>query len=92
MQNKNFNNLYKSCLWLQFQYEMSHKKTFTKKATVFFGFQVWDFNISNIFYKIQNHKNEQLKPKFHSSKEIFSFTALVSHFVSVASGHCCLPV
>ena len=42
-----------SCLWKQFQGETLHQKTLTKKALDCFWFQVGDFNISDIFYKIQ---------------------------------------
>ena len=56
MQNKNFNNLYKSCLWLQFQYEISHKKTFTKKATVFFGFKFEISTFQTFFTKFKTIK------------------------------------
>ena len=45
--------LYMSCLWKQFMDEMLHQKTLAKKAPIVFGFQVWDLNISDIFYKSQ---------------------------------------
>ena len=56
MKNKHFNRLYMSCLWLQFQDKMIHKKTFTKKAPDIFCIQVQDVNISDVFYKILNLK------------------------------------
>ena len=40
---------------------MLQKKTFTKKAPNFFWILVQDFNISDIFYKIQNLKKEKMK-------------------------------
>ena len=61
LQNKHFNKLYMSCLWWQFQDEMFHKKTFTKKTPDIFCIQVQDFNISDIFYNIQNLKKWQIK-------------------------------
>ena len=45
-----------SCLWKQCQDESLHHKTFTKKALGCFWFPAGGFNISNIFYKIQNFK------------------------------------
>ena len=56
LQNKHFIKLYMPCLWLQFQDEMLHKKTFTKKTPDTSWIQVQDFNISDFFYKIQNLK------------------------------------
>ena len=38
---------------------MLYKKTFTKKAPDIFCIQVKDFNISDIFYKIQISRNEK---------------------------------
>ena len=46
--------LYMSCLWKQFLDEILHQKTLGKKASHFCWFQVWDLNILDIFYKIQN--------------------------------------
>ena len=43
-----------SCLWKLFPDEMFHHKTSAKKAPNLFWFQVWDLNISDIFYKILN--------------------------------------
>ena len=56
LQNMLSNKLYMSCLWQQFQEEMLHKKTFTKKAPNIFCIQVQDVNHSDIFYKIQTLK------------------------------------
>ena len=40
LQNKHFIKLYMPCLWLQFQDEMLHKKTLTKKAPYNFRIQL----------------------------------------------------
>ena len=56
-QNKHF----MSCLWNEFEDEILHKKTFTKKAPDIFCMQVQDFNVSDIFYKIQCLKKWQMK-------------------------------
>ena len=42
-----------SCLWKEFEDEILHKKTFTKKTPDIFCMQVQDLNVSDIFYKIQ---------------------------------------
>ena len=41
-----------SCLWKHFQDKMLHQNTIAKRH--FFGFQIKDFIIQDIFYKIQN--------------------------------------
>ena len=41
--------------------EMLHHKTFTKKSLDIFCFQVQDFNISDIFYKMQILKKLRMK-------------------------------
>ena len=61
LQNKHFIKLYMPCLWLQFQDKMLHKKTFRKKAPDICWIQVWDFNISDIFYKSKTSRNGKWK-------------------------------
>ena len=62
LQNKHFIKLPVPCLWLEFQDKMWHKKTFTKTAHNIFCIHVQDFNMSDIFYKIQNLKKWKMKP------------------------------
>ena len=42
------------CLWKHCQDEMLYKKKYKKKTLGSFWLKVQDFNISHIFYKIQN--------------------------------------
>ena len=44
------------------QDEMVTEKTFTKKAPIFFWFQVGDIKISDIFYKIQKFLRPSCAP------------------------------
>ena len=61
LQNKHFIKFYMSCLWLQFQDKMLHKKTFTNKVPDNFWIHVQHFNISDIFNKIQNLNKIKIK-------------------------------
>ena len=59
LQNKHFIKLYMPCLWLQFQDEMLHKKTFTKKHLILLGskFKISIFQTS--FTKSKTLRNER---------------------------------
>ena len=65
---------------------MPHKKAFTKKAPNIFCIQIQGFNISDIFYKVQNLKKWKMEavvpflprnPKLHSP---------CVHYITISGG------